>query len=204
MGNRVEIWIVEYEKEMKEDGTEREFILDVVDLWAHWWGDYIKRYIHSLLSFCARGVGTQLHWLRYASDVASLLISWDFMSSLNDYINSCMHLSGFRPDIRPRARIRDVDSFVWVLELRPVYNWTKLPNGKYYGSEKEVSWDFKIYSSRVINWVDGDKLVHPLEEFKRYDFKDDYLLYHVRVRFFMKGEGIDYTYEVLKDTHEEE
>jgi len=102
MGERAEIYILD-----ENSGVE---------LWCHWCGRK-EEFLHAMdgfVNFAIDCVGDQLHWLNYPTDVAAMLIAYDYeeMKALQKRYrwNKC------RPDIRPRGNIWDF-GYIWIIKL---------------------------------------------------------------------------------------
>ena len=102
MGTRCEIYLRRW-----DDGY-----CEVVELWKHWDGypEHMFPFLRRFASFTSECVGDQRHWLTYPTDMAAMLIAFDYEER---------RLRGekyLRPDVRPRGDIRDAE-YAYVVDL---------------------------------------------------------------------------------------
>jgi len=176
LGDRVEIWLVGYEEDK---------IVNVIPLWAHWLGSTLATDLDLFLEFACDIVGDQLHFLADETKVASILIAWDFMNTL-----TLPCVGDWVPDIRPRGRIRDVDSYVYRIDI------TCKTERVFF--VKSVMWDFMLYDKDVISWTEeGEE--SPKADFLNYNWSDEHLLFRADITFTKYKGKVTYTKETIVD-----
>jgi len=195
MGNRVEIWLVEH------DGKE---ISEVIVLWAHRLGEGLAEGFEGFVEFAVNHVSPiTFHKLGDARTIASLLILWDYGFThvlIDEIVSREQHDEKMKklaramfslPDIRPRGFMRDVDYYVYRMDI---YSYEQHGKETY----RKIIWDFKMYHSLIINW-NPDPCVHPIVDFKRYKWRDEELLFRAKVYFIMKNDEISHNIEKILD-----
>jgi len=85
---------------------------EVVELWKDWDGypEHMLPFLRRFASFASECVGDQRHWLTYPTDMAAMLIAFDYEERRlrgDEYL---------RPDVRPRGDIRDAE-YAYVIDL---------------------------------------------------------------------------------------
>ena len=158
MGTRCEIIIYE----TNDEGE----VTDKVELWKHWDGypDYVVEMIKEFGKFARKLARSQIHWLGYAQDVASMLIVYDyedrkkFVEQLKPKDREFFLEMGFlKPDVRPRGFMEDAE-YVYALvieketEKKPKLTWKLYIYDIYELTEKVPNFDCRKLRNYKHKW----------------------------------------------------
>ena len=116
-------------------GTRSEIYVrdsdECIELWKHWdsYPKYMVPFFKEFAEFAKQVCGNETHWLAYPTDVAAILIAFDYDRKRRE--NKFPIEYGYlKPNIMPRGKINDFE-YTWILTLQTKH--------------RKITWNIKGY-----------------------------------------------------------